>query len=138
MYKLQRKERVFEQLELSNADGSLYKVIDVDLDADTTVKNISEKQIALINAQKQLQTADATNTTKTLELIGKVTVDLFEAIFGTENTQDILKFYENKPVEMCRDILPFITEVIIPQVRKTASDNKKNLLNGYKKRGWFK
>lgn len=133
-YKVQKRQRVVEELELINEDGTLAKTIVIDLDVDAVAKNISEKQIALIKAQQSIKASNKENTNETLELIGKTTVDLFEAVFGKESTEDILNFYESKPIEMCQDILPFITDVIIPQVRKTAQDNKQNLINSYKKK----
>lgn len=133
-YQAYRKQRVTEELELVDENGKVVKTIIVDLDVDTTAKNISEKHLSLVKSQQALKTASEEKANETLDIIGKTTVDLFEAVFGKDNTDEILKFYENKPIEMCQEILPFVIEVIIPQVRKTAQSNKQNLVNSYKKK----
>ncbi len=41
-------------------------------------------------------------------------VDLLQAVFGEENAKILLDFYEDSYIEMSREVLPFISNVVIP------------------------
>lgn len=53
-------------------------------------------------------------------------IDLFEAVFGREDAECILDFYGNRYVEMCQEVVPFITQIAIPEVRKIAEAEQKS------------
>ena len=137
-YKAKRQERVIEDLELCNADGTVVKTIHVELDADNMVRKLSEKHLALINALKNVQEVKDTSTAEEkangIAVLGAAVVDLFEAVFGGEDARSILDFYGNRYVEMCQEVVPFITQIVIPEVRKIAKQNKKAALAGYSRR----
>ena len=69
-----------------------------------------------------------------ITVLGAAVVDLFEAVFGREDAECILDFYGNRYVEMCQEVVPFITQIVIPEVRKIAKQNKKAALAGYSRR----
>lgn len=137
-YKAKRQERVIEDLELCNADGTVVKTIHVELDADNMVRKLSEKHLALINALKNVQEVKDASTAEEkangIAVLGAAVVDLFEAVFGREDARSILDFYGNRYVEMCQEVVPFITQIVIPEVRKLAKQNKKVALAGYARR----
>lgn len=134
-YKAKRQDRVIEDLELCNADGTVVKTIYVELDADNMVRKLSEKHVALINALKNVQEIkDARTEVEKARVLGAAVVDLFEAVFGREDAECILDFYGNRYVEMCQEVVPFITQIVIPEVRKIAKQNKKAVLAGYSRR----
>lgn len=137
-YKAKRQERVIEDLELCNADGTVVKTIHVELDADNMVRKLSEKHLALINALKNVQEVKDASTAEEkangIAVLGAAVVDLFEAVFGREDARSILDFYGNRYVEMCQEVVPFITQIVIPEVRKLAKQNKKVALAGYVRR----
>ena len=134
-YKAKRQERVIEDLELCNVDGTVVKTIHVELDADNMVQKLSEKHLALINALKNVREVKDASTEEEkangIEVLGAAVVDLFEAVFGREDARSILDFYGNRYVEMCQEVVPFITQIVIPEVRKIAKQNKKAALAGY-------
>ena len=136
-YQATKHKRVTEELELVDDNGVVQHTIVVDLDASTMVKQLSEKQLALVHAQKEFANIQATggDAMETLNTVGAVATDLFQAVFGIENYNVIAAFYGDKVVEMCQEILPFVINVIIPKVREVAQDSKKQMLNGYKSKG---
>lgn len=134
-YKAKRQDRVIEDLELCGSDGKVVKTIHVELDADNMVRKLSEKHVALINALKNVQEIkDARTEVEKAKVLGAAVVDLFEAVFGREDAECILDFYGNRYVEMCQEVVPFITQIVIPEVRKIAKQNKKAALAGYSRR----
>ena len=137
-YKAKRQDRVIEDLELCGSDGKVVKTIHVELDADNMVRKLSEKYVALINALKNVQEIKDASTevekASAITVLGAAVVDLFEAVFGREDAECILDFYGNRYVEMCQEVVPFITQIVIPEVRKIAKQNKKAALAGYSRR----
>ena len=137
-YKAKRQDRVIEDLELCGSDGKVVKTIHVELDADNMVRKLSEKHVALINALKNVQEIKDASTAEEkangIAVLGAAVVDLFEAVFGREDARSILDFYGNRYVEMCQEVVPFITQIVIPEVRKLAKQNKKVALAGYARR----
>ena len=136
-YKAKRQDRVIEDLELCGSDGKVVKTIHVELDADNMVRKLSEKHVALINALKNVQEIKDASTegekANAVTVLGAAVVDLFEAVFGREDAECILDFYGNRYVEMCQEVVPFITQIVIPEVRKIAKQNKKAIAGGFTK-----
>jgi len=134
-YQASRHKRIQEELELLDDKSTVIHTLSIDLDADTMAKQLSQKYLALVQAQKNLAFAqDSTEHEKKLELIGNTAIDLFEAVFGKENTEVIINFYENRYVEMCQEVLPFVTDIIIPKVRQVSQENKKQVLQNYNRK----
>ena len=133
-YKVTRQKRVTEDLELVDENGAVVETIHVDLDSDVMAKQLSEKYLALINAQKVMQESKEADADKKLEVIGVAIIDLFESVFGKENAKRILDFYENKYIEMCQEVLPFVVNVIIPKVRSAAQQSRDKLLQTYNRK----
>jgi len=137
-YQASRHKRVQEVLELLDDKGNVAHTLHVDLDADVMAKQISAKHLALVQAQRNMvatqQNVKDGDTDKALEVIGNTLVDLFEAVFGDENTKAILNFYENRYIEMCQEVLPFVVNVIIPRVREVAQESRNKLMQGYNRK----
>ena len=71
---------------------------------------------------------------KGLEVLGSAVVDIIEAVFGKEDAKIILEFYDNRYVEMCQEVVPFITTIVIPAIREIAKENKLRVLSQYEKK----
>lgn len=142
-YQAKRKKEYAEEFQLTEDDGTVVKTIHVKLDADSVVRNLSEKHVALVRALEDVRNVSASNEAEDkargLEVLGSAVTDMLEAVFGAEDTKTIVDFYEGRYIEMCSEVVPFITGVVIPSIRKIAKDNKKMALAGYgqKPRGLF-
>ena len=66
-----------------------------------------------------------------LQGLGEAVIHLMEAVFGEDNAKLILDFYGGRYLEMCREVVPFITRVVLPQVRKMAQESRKQLRKEY-------
>lgn len=136
-YQAKRSGSVSEDLELVNEWGEVAKTIHVHLDADALNGSISKQYVKLLNLQKripELQQMSPEQLPEVHEEIGNAVITLFRSVFGEENTQVILDFYNNRYQEMIREIMPFITDVVLPQVRKLAAQGRKNQMNRYRRR----
>lgn len=144
-YQARRKKLYTEEFELVNENGTVVHTLKVELEPDTVAKRLSEKQVALMRASRECDKAienlkestenvENLKANENLEIFGHAIVDLMEACFGKKDTAVILEFYEHRYMELCKEVVPFITQVVIPEVRKMASQNKKAALSGYNRK----
>ena len=47
---------------------------------------------------------------------------VFVLVFGEVQTREFLKYYENRYAEAFLDVIPFITEEIMPEVNKAVNE----------------
>lgn len=133
MFELKRSEKIVEQIKLGD------EIIEVNLDAGAIQARFTKGYNELLRAQSALNgaTSDTLDAVSDkLEQYGNAVVGVLQVIFGEENTQKILAFYENNYTEMFTQIYPFIGEVIIPkisEVSKRKADELKALYKGRKK-----
>lgn len=140
MYQVQRKNRIKEELQLVNADGTVADTITVDLNVDEIAARVSKSYETLGMAQNALQ--GDPHSEKLLEAYGNAVVAVFTVIFGEDGCNKILNFYENNYTEMLLDLFPFINDVIMPKIREASEARKQQLVNAAKmtknKHGWGK
>ena len=135
-YQVKRSKKVKEELELVDEDGKVVKKIIVDLDANTIVKQLSKEYINLTNASIALEKAKKSkeDLSECVEALGNAVISLFTTVFGEKNAIEIINFYENNYTEMCTEVLPFVTEVIIPKVRESAKEVKSEIASKYNRK----
>lgn len=138
-YQVKRSAKVEEELELLSADGKKSEMIHVRLDASAVAEKVTKNYTELLNIQSKIaRTGDKEDKAKLLEEIGNVAVVLFQTIFGVEDTDRIIRFYEDDYVDMCRTIMPFIRDVIVPEIRKEVQNIRKSRLKSYDRKKGFK
>ena len=74
------------------------------------------------------------------EKLGNAAIAMIEAVLGKENTKVILEFYSGRYNDLIIEVLPFLRDVVVPEVRKLAREQKKEVLQKYnrKTRRFFK
>ena len=116
MYQIKRT-RIVEQLEID--DNGTKTVLDVDISADTILRDYNNAQYAIAQAQLAAQKAKSEKDAKAAEqALGDAILSLFKLIFGQAQLDRILQIYDDKPLEMLSDIAPFIAEVITPRIQE--------------------
>jgi hypothetical protein len=116
MYQIKRT-RIVEQLEID--DNGTKTVLDVDISADTILRDYNNAQYAIAQAQLAAQKAKSEKDAKAAEqALGDAILSLFKLIFGQAQLDQILQIYDNRPLEMLSDIAPFIAEVITPRIQE--------------------
>ena len=138
-YQAKRRKRYIQDFELVDQNGEVVKTLQVSLDADDMVARLSRKYTDLMrvyqetaNSQKDTETME--DYEKRLEMLGNAVVDLLEAVFGEEDTKTIVAFYENRYVEMCKEVVPFITQCVIPRCAEIKRENQKSILQSYNRK----
>ena len=139
MYQVQRKNKIVEQLQLVHANGDIACTIDVDINVDQIGAKINSA-FELVGIARNVIMKDPNSDEAALSYV-KTVIALFTAIFGEDNCDKLLTFYEAKnksqkeakeaagiATEMLVDLFPFINNEIIPKVREASAERKKQLL----------
>jgi hypothetical protein len=132
MYELKRSKKICEQIKLGD------ELIEISLDAGAIhsrfIKSYRAVEVAE-DALKDVTSDNMTGTGEKLEAYGNAVAGVLQVVFGEENTQKILSFYEGNFIEMFGEIYPLLTTVIMPkinEVTKRKSENIKALYRGKK------
>lgn len=138
-YQAKRRKQFVEDFELMNEDGTIAHTLHVSLDADDMVGKINRKYAELTKtlaetAEIKRQSESGEVVEDCYERLGTAVVNLFEAVFGREDTEIIVQFYDNRYIEMCKEVTPFITQVVIPQCIKIKQENQQSILQFYNRK----
>lgn len=138
-YQAKRSKKYVEDFELVDAEGNIKHTLYISLDADDMTVKINRKYVALTRAlsetteaKRKVETAE--DLQGVFETLGNAMVDLLQAVFGEENAKILLDFYEDSYIEMSREVLPFISNVVIPRMIEIRKDNQKALLGKYNRK----
>ncbi len=154
-YQARRNAEYTQDFELVDERGNVVHRLLVALDPGSCVEKLNRKYIALIKAQEETSKIEtdvalggkAGNEAlgNAYETLGKAAVDLIEAVFGAEDTKTILEFYNGRYSDMISEVAPFITTIVIPDLRRITQDKKKETLAKYNRKqrrailkGWKK
>lgn len=138
MYKIKRTRKFYDTLQLCDEQGAVQKELKIEVDIDAIATGFREVLTKLEKAQKGLQ--DNQKLKKQNEFdkayydYGEALIKMFEMCFGTENTQEIVTFFENRYTEMSVEIVPYITKEIIPLVGEAIKQKKNSLKKAGKRK----
>lgn len=116
MYKIKRNHLV-EDLQIEDNGKTLDLKVDINVDAILQQYNRAQYRIAQAS-QAAKEAANDKDMEKAEEAMGNAIFGLFEVVFGQDQTQKIVEFYDNKALEMLGDIAPFITDVVAPKIQE--------------------
>lgn len=117
--KIQRKQKVTEKLELCDENGEVKIVIDIVIDVDRMMAEINKAQNQVIRAQMDV---NKVKNEINIENYGVAILELIRVIFGESDAEKILRHYDGNYTEMLEDIMPFISDDIMPKILKVASE----------------
>ena len=133
-YQAKRNQHYIEQLELVDENGNVAHVLNVDLDPGEMAEKLSRKYVELLKAKREADSIDKNNPellVESYEKLGNVAMSLIGAVFGDDDTQVIYSFYGNRYNEIITEIMPFVTNIVVPKVRELAQEQKKSTLQKY-------
>lgn len=137
-YQVKRKQLYEKELQLLDEEGAVCHTLKVSLSPDSIIEKLSNKKTALIHAIQNVKNISEGSGEEasgdSLTVLKNGVTDLFEAVFGKEDTQVLADFYQGQYIEMCQEVLPFITSVVIPEIEKITKNNKKAVLAKYNRK----
>ena len=119
-FKLDRAPRIQATVEVGDRE------LIVDLNATDVAMSFNHTYTLCLDAIsniKKATTARKSDPTVSLDLsyenLGKAVILLLDIVFGSEDTAYIVEFYQNNYTEMATEVLPFITQFVVPKVQET-------------------
>lgn len=112
MYQIKRNH-VVEDLQVEDNGKTLD--LHVDLNVDAILQRYTEAARALANVQKEMRKG---STEERLAAFGAAIVDVFAVVFGKEQTEQLVAFYDGAYTEMLADVVPFINDVVAPKINE--------------------
>ena len=122
-YQLKRKQRINKTLELLGKDGK----VETKLVVDIAVDDFRNRYPLVIGKVKEAQTMldekgdDDASAIAASQIAMKA---VFVLVFGESQTRQFLDYYQNRYSEAFLDVIPFITEEIIPAVQKAVKEEQ--------------
>lgn len=127
--KIKRTRPFLDTLELEDGDKQLTIVVNIHFERSAPL--IRKAQVALIEAEKAIQ-QDKKNPNN-LETYGNAVIALFAAVFGEQETGEILQFYEGQYTDMLTDILPYILYTVLPAMQLYQRQKVEQMIQARKK-----
>lgn len=125
-YQLKKKKHINKSLDLIGDDGKVEKTLTVDIVVDDFRNRYPKVMADVKKAQAMLDASGETDVEAVVasEIAVKA---LFVLIFGEIQTRDFLQYYENRYSEAFLDVIPFVTDEIIPAVKKAVEQENKRI-----------
>lgn len=129
---IKRSKLYQEELELIDADGSVVHTLHIVLDPDAVAVRLSKEHINLVRALQAVKNVEpGTAPEDALNVVEQATKSILNTVFGMTNAQIITGFYNDRYLEINREVMPLITSSVIPEIRRMARENKKTTVTGY-------
>ena len=125
MYQIQRTKPFEDTIELCDGGEALQIKYSVTITPDFA-RNARALQVKIIDLQRR------SKTEQEFESLGRAIVDLFELIFGAENTQKIVSFYEGDYANMLMDLFPYLRNTVFEELNRRTAARIKNLKKQYR------
>ena len=136
IYKTGRTKKITDTIELCDESGNVEKALVISLDIDTIALQLSSKYSDYVASSRRLKEAqnsgDKTKFISIAAVYYQTLIDLFEMVFGRENTEAILEFYEHRYLEMAQQLLPYVYMEVLPKIRKSVKQQKNSIKNIFK------
>lgn len=125
-YQIKKTDRITEDVEFLGENGEVELTVKLDIDVERIAGDFRKAQIAVINAEKA---AKEKQTDEILETYGKAIIEFIRLIFGDENTQKLIKYFDNRYIDLLFQTMPFIYDVVVPSIEKSVRQKKQLIAN---------
>lgn len=113
MYEIKRKGKIKETVKVSDNDGKeLILAVDINID------DILGRYNIVRNTMNDAQAAAKKHDEEAAHKMGSAIVSLFDLLFGTEQTRQLVAFYDNRYTEMLADLMPFLSDAVLPKINE--------------------
>lgn len=129
--KLQKRKHINKKLELLDEKGKVEKTLTVDIAVDV-FRNRYPKVMADVRKAQEMLDERGEGDADVIVASQMAVKALFVLVFGEIQTKEFLQYYENRYTEAFMDVIPFITDEIMPEVNK-AVEQENNRISGIMK-----
>lgn len=129
--KLQKRKHINKKLDLLDEKGKIEKTLTVDIAVDV-FRNRYPKVMADVRKAQEMLDERGEGDADVIVASQMAVKALFVLVFGEIQTKEFLQYYENRYTEAFMDVIPFITDEIMPEVNK-AVEQENNRISGIMK-----
>lgn len=134
-YQITRKASYTQTLELLDESGRIAHVIKVSVDPYRMAEQLSRQYTEILRAYEKASKVQSNgNPQEVLQAYGElggIVETMMKAVFGETDTQVILEFYGDNYGEVIENIVPFISNVLLPELRRLSQEKRKETLQNY-------
>ena len=130
MKKIRRMNRIREELQLCHENGDVALSVPVDINTDDMAAQIREAYEKFEAARAALNAAGPGGEQE--QIAGEALLGLFRLVFGQENLQKMLAFYDGREAELLLDVLPFVRDEILLKVYTAVNVRKAQIVEYFK------
>lgn len=128
---LQKRKHINKKLDLLDEKGKVEKTLTVDIIVDV-FRNRYPKVMAEVKKAQEMIDERGDGDADAIVASQIAVKALFVLVFGEIQTKEFLEYYENRYAEAFMDVIPFITDEIMPEVNK-AVEQENNRISGIMK-----
>jgi hypothetical protein len=136
-YQIKKRNHYVEQLELADENGNVVHTLNVDLDPGAMAEELSRKYMKVAKVKEdaeRLKNLTPEAVAESYERIGNAVIEMLEVVFGKANMETLLDFYSGRYGDLITDIIPFVRDVVVPNVRRLAQEQRKEVVSRYSRK----
>lgn len=138
-YQAKRTSEYVQEFELVDESGRVVHSMKVALDPGSMVEKLSRQYVNLLHAKEEVGKIQANSArleelTNGYQTLGDAAMAMISSVFGEEDTKTIFEFYRGRYNDIVQEVLPFITTVVLPDIRHIAQQNRKDVLQKYNRK----
>lgn len=122
-YQIKKSSRITEQMEFLGEDNQVVLTIDVDIDADRLSQKYRATEMRLMECREQAEGGSAEG----LQAYGTAVLAFFDLVFGEENTQKMLAYFDGNYTDMFLQVTPFIQHVVKPAIEAEILEKRQRM-----------
>lgn len=115
MHRIRSKSRFSDTVTLTSGTNTL--TLHVDLDLTHAAQQMRKAKEVLAEAQAAVLDRQ---TDETIGVYGMALRGVIAVVFGEEQTDSLLTFYEGRPDSMIEDILPYVLDRVAPMMARAS------------------
>lgn len=128
-YSIKKTENFRDEIDLTEGDARLTVNVDINTGRimgkfQKLMQKLAEVQATLREYRKAAPESEEQNAAlaQATAGFGSTIVALFELIFGADQTQALLDFYQGDHAQLLADFLPYFSDVIVPEIAKRQDE----------------
>lgn len=121
-WKLKRNQKITEKLELD--DG---QIITIELDIPKMIKQFTQGYNAILRLKVKGAKINNENIESYYNELGEAFINLMNIVFGEDNANKILNYYDDNFIACIDNVVPFIEQVINPHFKNYNKEKMKQI-----------
>lgn len=122
MYEVKKTETIKEQAKFTDSRGNEL-IISVTINPMAIARKTSVELVEVRDLQKKAKANPG--DIRLVGELGDATQRMLDTILGVDNTQNLMRFYEDDMLAMVMDVMPFVLEVLYPKILASSKEAAK-------------